>query len=121
MPPAARKTKVDDRVTKRKVTMRSVVVDPRWNPDEHDGVIKTITAEAVDYVRPDILDAYVAEARTRWQSVVVGDVDAGPAGYDGPTYIPPDLPHPLAGSYYPATDCTDCKHAPEGARVIREG
>lgn len=121
MPPTARKTK-DPRVTKRKVTMRSVVIDPGWNPDENGGSIKTITAQAVDYVRPDVLEAYVAAARANWQSVIVDDVpDAGPGGYDGPTYVPPGIQHHLAGSYYPATDCTNCKHAPAGARVILEG
>ena len=44
------------------------------------------THQAVDYVPEDILDAYVADARTRWQSVTVSDeVDHGPGGEDGPT------------------------------------
>lgn len=37
--------------------------------------------EATDYVPVNILDDYVADARTRWQVVTVGGVhDAGPAG-----------------------------------------
>lgn len=85
----------DSRITKRRVTMRSVSLLP-------NGI--TATREAVDYVRPNFdgepedstghLDAYVADARTRWQYVEVSEEpDAGPAGYDGPTEI---LPH-LAG------------------------
>lgn len=85
----------DPRVDKRRVTMRSVTLTP-------DGV--TAVAEAVDYVRPDFLDAYVADARTRWQSVMVSDEpDAGPGGYDGATHVPSHLDHPLAGQTIPAT------------------
>jgi hypothetical protein len=70
-------------VDKRKVTMKSVTMGA-------NGLV--IEQEASDYVRPDLLDAYVADARTRWQSVVVGDEpDAGPAGYDGETAIPSHL------------------------------
>lgn len=84
----------DPRVTKRRVTMRSVSLSV-------DGV--TLTHEAVDYVRPDHLDAYVADARTRWQSVVVSDEpDAGPGGYEGETSVPAHLPLPDAGVTYPA-------------------
>lgn len=84
----------DPRVTKRRVTMRSVTLSP-------DG--QTLTHEAVDYVRPDHLDAYVADARTRWQSVIVSDEpDAGPAGYEGQTIVPAHLPLPDAGVTYPA-------------------
>lgn len=47
---------------------------------------------ATDYVPLTILDAYVADARTRWPSVVVGAThDPGPAGDDGPTVIPEHL------------------------------
>jgi hypothetical protein len=53
-------------------------------------------------------DAYVADARTRWQTVEVGDEpDAGPAGYDGATHIPATLDHPLAGQTIPATTQED--------------
>jgi hypothetical protein len=40
-------------------------------------------AEAVDFVPVDLLDRYVADARTRWQAVTVPEPDkhdAGPAG-----------------------------------------
>jgi hypothetical protein len=83
-------------VTKRKVTMRSIGIGP-------DGV--TLNFEAVDYVRPDFLDAYVAEARTRWQSVEVSkEPDAGPGGYHGATHVPTRLAHPLAGQTFAATE-----------------
>lgn len=112
------KKKPDDRVTKRRVTMRSVTVVPGMTGP--DGEPVTQMAEAVDYVRHDFLDAYVADAETRWQSVQVSaEPDAGPAGYDGPTYVSPRLDHPLAGTYFPATDCgPGCTHAPDGARVV---
>lgn len=71
---------VDPRIDKRKVTMRSIRLLP-------DGA--TATEEAVDYVGPAYLDAYVEDARTRWQCVDVSDTpDAGPGGYDGQTFIP---------------------------------
>lgn len=73
----------DDRVDKRRVTMRTAVALP-------DG--KTAVHECVDYVRPDFLDAYVADAQTRWQVVEVSDEpDAGPGGYDGDTAVPEHL------------------------------
>jgi hypothetical protein len=73
--------KTDPRVTKRKVTMRSAFLLP-------DGKT-TATHEATDYVRPDHLDAYLADARTRWQFVEVSDdPDAGPGGYHGQTVAP---------------------------------
>lgn len=73
---------VDERVTKRKVTMTNVFATAAG----------TQTQEAVDYVRPDLLDAYVTDARTRWQLVEVSDEpDAGPGGYDGDTTIPAAL------------------------------
>ncbi len=66
-----------EEVDKRKVTMRNATLLADGN---------TATLEATDYVRPDQLDAYVADARTRWQYVGVSDEpDAGPAGYDGLT------------------------------------
>lgn len=84
----------DSRIDKRRVTMRSAILTP-------DGVQ---TLEAVDYVRPDILDAYVADAQARWQTVAVSDeTDAGPAGYNGQTHIPANLNHPLAGQTFAAT------------------
>jgi hypothetical protein len=96
--------KTDPRVDKRRVTMTSwgvTGVDESGQP-----VVQKM--EAVDYVRPDLLDAYVADARTRWQTVQVGDEpDAGPAGYDGATHIPATLDHPLAGQTIPATTQED--------------
>ena len=67
-------------ITKRKVTMRSAVLAA-------DG--ETYVHEATDYVRPDFLDDYLADARNRWQVVTVSDEpDAGPGGYDGDTFVP---------------------------------
>lgn len=135
-------TEKDPRITKRRVTMTKVVAVAR-----PDGSILTQTLQGVDYVRPDLLDAYVADASRRWQVVQVSDEpDAGPAGYDGATYVPfgtdspvlrPDgsvervewheFPHELAGTYFPATDCKHCTHAPAHprlgtkARIVREG
>jgi hypothetical protein len=78
---------MDEVVTKRRVTMTS-----------EDG------REAVDFVRPDFLEAYVVAARTRWAHVHVSDEpDAGPGGYHGATHVPADLDHPLAGTRFPAT------------------
>lgn len=63
--------------TKRRVTMTSVVALPNGDTSTH---------QAVDYVPDDTLDAYVADAKTRWQLVEVGDdVDHGPGGPDGDT------------------------------------
>ncbi len=73
-------SKQDDRIDKRRVTMTTFVALADGKVSKH---------EAVDYVRPDFLDAYVADARTRWQSVAVSDEpDAGPGGYDGDTAVP---------------------------------
>lgn len=87
-------TAPEQEITKRRVTMRSVIAVP--------GGFETQVA--TDYVRPDHLDAYVADARTRWQDVEVSEEpDAGPGGYDGPTAVPEHLPVPDAGVVYPAT------------------
>lgn len=41
---------------------------------------------ATDFVRPDQIEEYVADARRRWAFVIVSDEpDAGPLGYHGPT------------------------------------
>lgn len=67
---------------KRRVTMTNAVATPQ-------GVQ---IHEATDFVPVDILDAYVADANTRWQSVTVGDEhDPGPAGDDGETHYPAHL------------------------------
>lgn len=89
-----------DEITKRRVTMRSVVAVGY----DDDGKVLLQQHEAVDYVRPDFLDAYVTDAQQRWQQVLVSDEpDAGEGGYDGPTFIPEHLAHPEAGMYFPAT------------------
>lgn len=79
------KQEIDPRVDKRRVTCKSIVpagFDDKGNPVVH-------IHEMTDYVRPDFLDAYLADARTRWQSVEVSEEpDAGPGGYDGDTTIP---------------------------------
>lgn len=81
-------SEIDPRITKRRVTMTDAV----------GGI-------AVDYVRPDFLDAYVADAQTRWSTVEVSEEpDAGPGGYDGATYVPEGLDTPLAGQMFPATE-----------------
>lgn len=52
------------------------------------------THEATDYVPKSILDAYVADAKTRWgpNNVTVSDEpDYGPGGVDGETIIPAHL------------------------------
>jgi hypothetical protein len=88
-------------VTKRKVTMRTANV-VGYN-DEGEPIVTS--SGAVDYVRPDFLEEYVADARTRWQDVTVSDEpDAGPGGYEGQTVIPAGLNHPDAGKVFPAED-----------------
>lgn len=85
--------KTDARVTKRRVTMTSIRLAANGD---------TVTEEAVDYVRPDHLEVYVADARTRWQNVTVSDEpDAGPAGYQGATTVAAGLNLPDAGVTYP--------------------
>jgi hypothetical protein len=89
----------DPRVTKRRVTMTSFFVTG-VDADNQPIVEKH---EAVDYVRPDHLDAYVADAQTKWQAVKVSDEpDAGPGGYEGQTTVPSHLDLPDAGVTYPA-------------------
>lgn len=123
----------DERVTKRKVTMRGVTMDP--------GTGQPIISEVTDYVRPDLLDAYVEDARRRWGYVGVSEEpDAGPGGYDGATAVPfgvvhtvrdpsgnpvgeefHEFPHELAGTFFPSTDGSDADQAPahplSGARA----
>jgi hypothetical protein len=93
----------DEIITKRKVTMFSIVPTKadRWaDPD----VPEFERHEATDYVRPDFLDAYVTDAETRWQNVIVSDEpDAGPGGYHGTTHVPAHLTHDLAGQTFAAT------------------
>ena len=103
----------DPRVTKRRVTMRSVVA----RGVDDDGKLRIDEHQVVDYVRPDHLAAYVADAQTRWQVVEVSDEpDAGPLGFDGPTTVPAHLDVPDAGAFYPATAGSDV-----AAQLTREG
>lgn len=68
---------------RRKVTMTNVVA-------RDDGGVST--HQAVDYVGVDHLDAYVADARTRWQAVVVGEEeDHGDGGADGAYTVHPSM------------------------------
>jgi hypothetical protein len=91
----------DSRVDKRRVTMTSFVV----NGVDEDGKPVVNKHEAVDYVRPDFLDAYVAAAEANWQSVTVSDEpDAGPGGYEGATHVPAHLDHELAGQTFEAEE-----------------
>ena len=83
-------------ITKRRVTMRSAVARADGGVDTH---------ECVDYVRPDFLDAYVADAKTKWQSVEVSEEpDAGPGGWGGATHVAAHLNHPLAGQTFAAVE-----------------
>ncbi len=82
-------------ITKRRVTMTNAIALPEGKVEMH---------VATDYVRPDHIDAYVADAKLRWQLVEISDEpDAGPAGFDGATFVPAHLPLPDAGVTYPAT------------------
>lgn len=75
-------------VEKRHVTMVNVMatgVDEDGNPvlQRH---------EAHDYVPLDLLDSYVADAKTRWQAVSVEEGhNPGPDGDDGETHYPEHL------------------------------
>lgn len=90
--------KLDSRIDKRRVTMISRIVGRA-----EDGKHVVVEQKAVDYVRPDFLEAYVADARTRWEEVTVSDEpDAGPGGYEGETSVPEGLSHPLAGQKFAA-------------------
>ncbi len=78
--------------TKRRVTMSG----PISRPDGRGFA----NAVATDYVPGEILDAYLARARERWAHVEVSaELDAGPGGLAGLTWVPADLNHPLAGTF----------------------
>lgn len=104
-------TAAEPQVTKRRVTMTSIVatgtypaLDDDHNPHPQAGQPVVSVHQAVDFVRPDHLDAYVADARTKWQTVEVSDEpDAGPGGYHGATYVPEHLDLPDAGTFYAPT------------------
>ena len=75
-------------IEKRRVVMTNQVLAGR----DSDGTLQYHTHEAVDHVPVDILDAYVTDAKKRWQLVEVGDThDPGPGGDDGDTHYPPHL------------------------------
>lgn len=68
---------------RRKVTMTSVTLSDA-------GVL--LTHEATDFVELADIERYVADARTRWQSVSVGDsLDNGPAGDAGEYIFPLEI------------------------------
>ncbi len=91
----------DEQITKRKVTMTTPVTVP---DPENPGQFLVQYHRAEDYVRPDHLEAYVADANLHWESVIVSDApDAGPGGYHGATSVPAHLDLPDAGIVYPAT------------------
>lgn len=96
-------------IVKRKVTMVSVVAGPDDSVQRH---------EAIDYVPEDLLDAYVADAKERWQYVEVGDVDSGPGGDGGATYYPDHLDHPMAGTTLPADNEPANDVAPAGSDEV---
>lgn len=76
----------------RRVTMRSIRLLQNG---------QTATEEATDFVRVEHLDAYVADAQTRWQYVEVSDEpDAGPTGVEGTYAVPHGLDLPDAGVVY---------------------
>lgn len=90
----------DEQITKRKVTMVNVVV-VGLDDDGRDVLQRHV---ATDYVNPEFLEAYVEDARQRWQSVTVSDEpDAGPGGFHGQTVVPDTLDHPDAGTIREAT------------------
>ena len=93
-------TDADPRVDKRRVTM----VNPKMIADpDNPGKFIIVEEVATDFVRPQHLDAYVEDARTRWQSVTVSDeFDAGLGGYGGQTHVPAHLSLADAGTTYPA-------------------
>jgi hypothetical protein len=81
-------------IEKRRVTMTNVSLAGK----DAKGRDLFHRHEAVDYVPVEILDAYVADARTRWQNVEVGEEhEAGPGGEHGRTVVPAHLNHALAG------------------------
>lgn len=70
-------------IDRRKVTMKSVALSPDGSLQVH---------EATDYVDVEHIEAYVADAKTRWQSVVVGDEpDHGPGGAKGHYAVHPHM------------------------------
>lgn len=56
-------------MNKYKVVMTNIV----GIRTDSEGKTQVATQEAVDFVPEDILEDYVADARTRWQNVSVSD------------------------------------------------
>lgn len=97
------KTAADPRVTKHRVTMKNAI-----GKIDENGEPFTEVHQATDYVLPEHLEAYVADAKLRWQHVEVSEEpDAGPGGYDGATHVPAGIDHPEAGTVRPATSTED--------------
>lgn len=73
-------------IEKREVVMHN----PGHGHFAKDYVPIVITAK--DGSERDFLSRYVADAKTRWQSVIVGETHhSGPAGDDGHTHYPEHL------------------------------
>lgn len=86
-------------ITKKRVTMINAVAAGILD----DGTVVTHVHNAVDYVREDHLEAYLAALGGKWDSVSVSDeYDAGPGRYAGATWVPDTLEHEEAGWFYPA-------------------
>lgn len=86
-----------DPIEKRRVTMTSVA----FAGNNDDGTAQYHEHQITDYVPVDVLDAYVTDARERWQHVSVGEEhDPGPGGDEGATHYPAHLDHPLAGQTF---------------------
>lgn len=106
-------TKADPRITKRRVTMKNVRL-------LSNGL--TAHEEAVDFVLPEKLDAYVADARTRWQFVEVSEEpDAGPGGYDGDTAEPEHLRGKSARDFARYGDASTPENALDEHLAAQEG
>jgi hypothetical protein len=79
---------MSEEITKHRVTMTNVV--PRGRDEEGNVVLDQHVA--TDYVLPEHLELYVADAKLRWQLVEISDEpDAGPGGYEGETNFPEHL------------------------------
>lgn len=97
----------DPRVTKRRVTMRNTAVVGYDHEHGDTPILQDYLMR--DFVTPDFLAEYIADAKTRWalvtsyEEAIASPPDAGPGGYDGPTTVGATLEHPHAGTFRPAT------------------
>jgi hypothetical protein len=88
-------------ITKRRVTMRNVV----FAGTDDNGQDVFHEHGAVDYVHPEHLDVYVADAEAKgWKVQVADEPDAGPGGWGGEYTLPAHLNHPDAGVTRPAQE-----------------